>query len=150
MVQGNAPFRWVASLTGVDDMSDASREAKNIYDQLRNGGVATSYLILFDFDSDKLRPNSKNILRELSTYLKKDSGIKLQVEGHTCTIGGYDYNMSLSNRRALSVKRYLTESCGIGAGRLKSQGFGYTKPEKSNATASGRARNRRVIFREIK
>lgn len=150
LVQGNAPFRWVASLTGVDDMSDASREAKNIYDQLRNGGVATSYLILFDFDSDKLRPNSKNILRELSTYLKKDSGIKLQVEGHTCTIGGYDYNMSLSNRRALSVKRYLTESCGIGAGRLKSQGFGYTKPEKSNATASGRARNRRVIFREIK
>lgn len=150
LVQGNAPFRWVASLTGVNgDDSDAGREARNIYDQLKKGGMATSYLILFDFDSDRLRPSSQAILRELSGYLKKDQAVKLQVEGHTCTIGGYDYNINLSRRRAASVKRYLTENCGIAATRLKSAGFGYTKPEKSNATASGRARNRRVIFREF-
>ncbi|HMY56102.1 MAG TPA: OmpA family protein, partial [Candidatus Obscuribacter sp.] len=106
--------------------------------------------ILFDFDSDRLRPHSKEILLSLSRYLKKDKALKLQVEGHTCTIGGYDYNMQLSRKRAQSVRRYLTESCSIEAERLKAVGLGYTKPEKSNATSAGRERNRRVVFREIK
>ncbi|HND08252.1 MAG TPA: OmpA family protein [Candidatus Obscuribacter sp.] len=152
LIQGNAPFRWVVSLGKVDGdgAGDANQEARNIYDQLKRNGIATSYLILFDFDSDRLRPHSKEILLSLSRYLKKDKALKLQVEGHTCTIGGYDYNMQLSRKRAQSVRRYLTESCSIEAERLKAVGLGYTKPEKSNATSAGRERNRRVVFREIK
>lgn len=149
MVQGNAPFRWVASLAHAYGDSDANKEAKNIFDQLKDGGVATSYLILFDFDSAKLRDSSKAILRSLSHYIASDSKLKLQVEGHTCTIGSYNYNMSLSQRRAESVKRYLIESCGISAARLKAVGFGFTKPEKPNTNEANRARNRRVIFRQF-
>jgi outer membrane protein OmpA-like peptidoglycan-associated protein len=129
--------------------SDASKEARNIFDQLRDGGVATSYLILFDFDSAKLRDSSKAILRSLSHYIANDPKLKLQVEGHTCTIGSYNYNMSLSQRRAESVKRYLIESCGISPERLKAVGFGFTKPEKPNTNEANRARNRRVIFRQF-
>lgn len=152
IVQGNAPFRWVASLTNIegDGSGDANREARDIYDQLKRNGIATTYLVLFDFDSDNLRPHSKEILQALGGYLKKDTGLKLTVEGHTCTIGGYQYNMQLSKRRAASVKNYLTNACSIEASRLKSAGFGYTKPEHSNATAGGRELNRRVVFREIK
>lgn len=152
IVQGNAPFRWVASLDNVngDGAGDGNKEARRIIDQLKHGGVATSYLILFDFDSDRLKDSSKAILRSLSTYLKKDAELRLQVEGHTCIIGGYNYNMDLSRRRAKSVKRYLVDGCGIAEYRLRPVGFGYTRPERSNATATGRARNRRVVFREIK
>lgn len=149
MVQGNAPFRWVASLNHAYGPGDAEDEAKNILDQLNDAGVATSYLILFDFDKDTLRPSSKAILRSLSKYLKQKPDLRLQVEGHTCTIGGYEYNMDLSRRRAASVKRYLVNDCGIAASRLRTAGFGYTRPEKPNNTPGNRARNRRVVFRKF-
>lgn len=149
MVQGNAPFRWVTALNNAYGLGNADKEAKDIFDKLKDGGIATSYLILFDFDRDTLRPLSKDILRSLSKYLKADSTLRLQVEGHTCTIGGYDYNMNLSDRRARSVKRYLVENCGIDAARLESQGFGYTQPASSNQSGYGRSRNRRVVFKKL-
>jgi outer membrane protein OmpA-like peptidoglycan-associated protein len=149
MVQGNAPFRWVTALNNAYGLGNADKEAKDIFDKLKNGGIATSYLILFDFDRDTLRPLSKDILRSLSKYLKVCPSLRLQVEGHTCTIGGYDYNMNLSDRRARSVKRYLVEACGIDAGRLESQGFGYTQPASSNQSGYGRSRNRRVVFKKL-
>lgn len=149
MVQGNAPFRWVTSLTHAYGESDATKEAKNIFDQLKDGGVATSYLILFDFDSAQLRDSSKAILRSLSHFIVNEPKLKLLVEGHTCTIGSYNYNISLSQRRAESVKRYLVQNCGIAPGRLKSIGYGFTRPEKPNTNEVNRARNRRVIFRQF-
>jgi len=149
LVQGNAPFRWVASLTHAYGDGDAIKEAKRIINDLKNGGVATSYLILFDFDSDKLRPHSKEILNGLAEYLNDDKSVNLQVEGHCCTIGGYQYNMGLSRRRAASVKRYLVETSGIASSRLRPAGFGFTKPEMPNDTEAHRARNRRVIFRKF-
>ncbi len=149
MVQGNAPFRWVTSLSHAYGESDATKEAKHIFDQLKDGGVATSYLILFDFDSAQLRDSSKAILRSLSHYIAGEPKLKLQVEGHTCTIGSYNYNMTLSQKRAESVTRYLVQNCGIAPERLKSVGFGFTKPEKPNTNEANRARNRRVIFRQF-
>jgi len=73
----------------------------------------------------------------------------LQVEGHCCIIGGYQYNMGLSRRRAASVKRYLVDHCGITAARLRPVGYGFTKPEVPNDTPAHRARNRRVVFRKF-
>jgi outer membrane protein OmpA-like peptidoglycan-associated protein len=146
IVQGNAPFRWVASLTHAYGDGDAIKEAKRIVEDLRNGGVATSYLILFDFDSDRLRPHSKEILNGLLDYLRSDKSVNLQVEGHCCIIGSDLYNMGLSRRRAASVKRYLVEH-GIAAARLRPVGYGFRKPEVPNDTAAHRARNRRVVFR---
>lgn len=162
VVKGDGPFAWdgmVLSYSGglfppqapakSGDLDKARREADKIIKGLKDKGQATSYLILFDFDSDKLRPLSRQILTNLAQYLKTDSDVKLRVEGHTCTIGGGPYNMNLSNRRAASVKRFLNSNCGIAGDRLVSAGYGYTRPVASNKTESGRRKNRRVVFSEL-
>jgi len=168
MLQGTGPFQWSElKLSYADglfpkpkqkrpsgggtggDLNKAKREADNVIKQLKSKGQATSYLILFDFDSDKLRPLSQQILTELSKYLVSNPDLRLTVEGHTCTIGGKDYNLNLSNRRAKSVKNYLGQ-CGVTEDRLKPIGYGFSRPVASNKTNAGRAKNRRVVFTEIK
>lgn len=162
LVKGDGPFAWEGLSLAYDgglfppptpsrsgDADKARREADKIIKGLKDKGQATSYLILFDFDSDKLRPLSKQILTNLAQYLRSDQDVTLRVEGHTCTIGGGAYNLNLSKRRAASVKRFLSENCGITGDRLVSAGYGYTKPVASNKTESGRRKNRRVVFSEL-
>lgn len=165
MLQGTGPFQWselkldyadglfprkqpVGGGTG-GDLNKAKREADNLIKQLKSKGQATSYLILFDFDSDKLKPLSRQILDELAKYLVANPEIRLSVEGHTCTIGGKSYNLNLSGRRAKSVKKYLVD-CGVSEDRMNPIGYGFAKPVASNKTSKGRARNRRVVFTELK
>jgi OOP family OmpA-OmpF porin len=68
---------------------------------------------------------------------------RVNLSGHTDSIGTEAYNQKLSERRAASVKNYLTKK-GIDAGRISAQGFGETKPIADNKTKEGRAKNRRV------
>jgi outer membrane protein OmpA-like peptidoglycan-associated protein len=70
---------------------------------------------------------------------------RIRVEGHTDNVGGKSYNQDLSQRRARAVVRALVQR-GIAAGRLEAQGYGFDRPVASNATAAGRAKNRRVEF----
>jgi len=70
---------------------------------------------------------------------------RISIEGHTDAQGKPSANLDLSERRAASVKRWLTEH-GIETERLESHGFGMTKPKASNKTAAGRSVNRRVEF----
>lgn len=164
MLQGDGPFRWSdisisyrdaggggggQGRTMDDTSRKAAREARKMIDDLEKSGQATSYLILFDFDSDNLRPLSKKILDELADYLAGKPGLSLQVEGHTCNIGGKAYNLDLSRRRARSVKNYLVDHCRIDASRLSSVGYGFERPLKSNSSAAGRRKNRRVVFKEV-
>ncbi len=155
MLQGAGPFYWtepqlVDARIRLGPGDDGSlKEARRIVKDLKDKGIATSYLILFEFDSAKLRPTSKAILREVSRYLNESADVRLKVEGHTCTIGSLQYNMGLSGRRANSVRNYLIEDCGVSGDRLQAKGFGYLVPAASNKTAAGRARNRRVIFRKF-
>jgi outer membrane protein OmpA-like peptidoglycan-associated protein len=67
----------------------------------------------------------------------------MQVEGHTDSVGGDDYNQQLSEQRAMSVRDYLTHA-GIPVASVTSRGFGKTQPVASNTTGSGRQQNRRV------
>lgn len=158
MVQGEHPFSWkeprltnveVAGAGAPAGAPPAQSEAGRLIGQLEDKGVATTRLILFDFNSDKLKDQSKSILKELGRYLGEHPGIRLKVEGHTDSIGGSAYNLSLSRRRASSVKNYLVRECGIAAARLSPAGFGFTRPVASNKTAGGRAQNRRVVFRKF-
>lgn len=168
MLQGTGPFQWselkldyadgllpkkqpISQRPGGTggDLNKAKKEANNLIKQLKSKGQATSYLILFDFDKDTLRPLSRQILDELSKFLIENPDIRLSVEGHTCNIGGKDYNKNLSTRRAGSVKKYMA-SCGVSEQRLNPIGYGFTKPVASNKTSKGRARNRRVVFTELK
>ena len=102
--------------------------------------------IHFETDSDQIDPRSFGLLDEVADTLIKNSDIKLvEIQGHTDNKGKKDYNVDLSERRARSVRTYLTDS-GIERSRLESKGFGPAKPIAPNVTRNGRARNRRVEF----
>jgi len=101
------------------------------------------------FDTDKaiIKPESFPLLDEVVGVLSKNPQLKhVRVEGHTDNRGTAPYNLDLSRRRAASVVEYLVQH-GIARKRLVSAGYGFERPIADNATALGRAKNRRVEFR---
>jgi outer membrane protein OmpA-like peptidoglycan-associated protein len=104
-------------------------------------------LINFDFDSDKIRPDSYPLLDEFGKALRFGlAGGVFIVAGHTDGSGTVVYNQALSERRAQAVATYLTAHHGISSSQLIMQGYGETKPIASNDSESGQALNRRVEF----
>jgi outer membrane protein OmpA-like peptidoglycan-associated protein len=115
---------------------------------LFSSGRYVSHGIQFDVNSDQLRPESMNIIKEIAAALQKQPTLKLRIEGHTDSTGDAAKNMDLSKRRAESVKNALVK-LGIAADRLTTDGLGQTKPLATNDTPQGRAENRRVEFVKI-
>jgi outer membrane protein OmpA-like peptidoglycan-associated protein len=106
--------------------------------------------IQFDTGKDTIKKPSYKVLDQVVKLLQQHPELKkVRVEGHTDNVGGAAYNKDLSERRAASVVRYLVEK-GIARGRLDAAGFGFEQPVASNATALGRAKNRRVEFRIVR
>ncbi|HUP50770.1 MAG TPA: OmpA family protein [Thermoanaerobaculia bacterium] len=100
--------------------------------------------ILFDFDSESLRPQSRQTLNDLADTMRRYSDINyVEVEGHTDSIGADSYNLDLSRRRATSVRDYLVAQ-GIPSNSIVARGYGETQPKGTNQTAEGRQLNRRV------
>lgn len=99
--------------------------------------------LLYDFDSDVVRPEAKTNLRELSASLEKYPGTDLMIVGHTDQVGSLSYNQSLSQRRSRSAATYLI-SQGVSGSRIATRGLGETEPVASNETEAGRQANRRV------
>ena len=99
--------------------------------------------VLFDFDKSTIKPEAASILDRLVVFMNENKDKKVNLSGHTDSIGTEAYNQKLSERRAASVKSYLTKK-GIDASRVSAQGFGETKPIADNKTKEGRAKNRRV------
>ena len=99
--------------------------------------------ILFDFDSAALRPDAERTLEEVAQVLIAYAPRPARVEGHTDSIASDSYNQGLSERRAAAVAGWLAAH-GVAANRLKSAGWGESRPVADNATAAGRQRNRRV------
>lgn len=105
--------------------------------------------IFFDFNKADLRPESRTDLRYLVEMLKAHPQYKIQIEGHTDSVGSEQFNQKLSEARANAVKQYLVAQ-GIATKRLTAKGFGASRPVASNATEEGRQRNRRTEFRFLK
>jgi OOP family OmpA-OmpF porin len=97
----------------------------------------------FDFDRAEIRPDAAVILDEAASILNENTGVRVEVSGHTDATGTDEYNQGLSERRARSVADYLS-SKGVSADRLDTAGYGESKPVADNATRDGRAQNRRV------
>lgn len=110
---------------------------------LTDDGRALVYGINFDFNSDKIKQESKAPLDQIVAVLKQNAGWKMLIEGHTDNIGGDAFNRDLSQKRAAAVKAFLVNA-GIEEGRLSVAGLGMSKPIGSNETEHGRAQNRRV------
>jgi len=102
--------------------------------------------IQFDFGKDTIKPESDRILQQIATLLSQNPDVKhIRVEGHTDNVGSRAYNVDLSQRRAASVVRALVAR-GVTRGVLYPKGYGFDRPVADNATALGRAKNRRVEF----
>jgi OOP family OmpA-OmpF porin len=99
--------------------------------------------LYFDTGSMNLRPESQMKLREFVTVLGTNRGARVNVNGYTDNVGNAASNMRLSQQRADTVKGDLVRM-GISADRLTARGFGEEDPIADNATAEGRATNRRV------
>ncbi len=104
--------------------------------------------IFFDVDAYSLRPQSYSELNKVVKLLKQNPGLSIQINGYTDNQGSEEHNRVLSQKRAGAVVDYL-KTKGISPERLTAKGFGETHPVASNATAEGRARNRRTELEVI-
>ncbi len=132
---GNCPH-----MSNLDGENAVQNSLENTLDAT---GRAVVYGINFDFNSDKIKEESKPTLENIVEILKKNSDWKMTVEGHTDNIGGESFNQTLSEKRAASVRKYLTEN-GINESRLNAVGRGMSQPIGDNESDVGRAQNRRV------
>ncbi len=108
-------------------------------------GLTIALQVNFDNNSATIKPESYGELDNLVEFLKAVPSARGTLEGHTDSVGSDAYNRNLSQRRADSVKAYVTGK-GIDAARIEARGFGEAQPVADNATAEGRAQNRRVQF----
>ena len=99
--------------------------------------------LLYDFDSDAVKPTARTNLQSLSQSLDKYPGSDLLILGHTDSVGTDDYNKRLSVRRADAAAEYLVGQ-GVERSRIATGGLGEEEPIAPNDTPDGRSRNRRV------
>jgi outer membrane protein OmpA-like peptidoglycan-associated protein len=134
----------------------ADREKTALRDQLRQqlnqvldtretarGLIVNLSDVLFDTGSATLKPGTREKLARVAGILLSHPDLKLQIEGHTDSVGDEHYNQRLSQNRADAVRAYLLAQ-GIAAPSVTTAGFGETQPVASNDTPAGRQQNRRV------
>ncbi len=126
-----------------DDCPDTPKGAK-----VSHKGCWTLSGVLFDTAKWNIKPQGYPILDEAIDVLKNNPQIRIEVQGHTDSVGSMPYNQKLSEKRADAVKSYFMQK-GISADRLSAKGFGLTKPVASNSAVDGRAMNRRVELKPM-
>ena len=99
----------------------------------------------FDFDRYTLRSGAARVLDEVLSALREDPDLRIEIEGHTCNIGTAEYNLALGERRASSVREYLTGQ-GVGANRLQTVSYGEERPAHDNSREETRRLNRRAAL----
>ena len=113
---------------------------------IASAGKYVTHGIYFDTDSDRLKPESAPIIKQVAAALEKNPALKLEIDGYTDSVGDANHNLDLSKRRAQAVQSVLVAQFGVDASRLSANGMGAGNPIGSNDTAEGRAANRRVEF----
>lgn len=102
--------------------------------------------VLFDFDSDRIKPGYNPAIENAVEVLKLNPGLTIEIEGHTDSYGTDAYNLKLSDRRANAVRNELIRR-GVDPKRMTTVGYGESQPVASNDTEEGRAYNRRVVYK---
>jgi outer membrane protein OmpA-like peptidoglycan-associated protein len=149
------PIASVEFAIGLDDTPNAAiglrrvrfaESAPDMSKTIMSAGRYVTHGILFDTDSDRIKPESAPVIKKVAETLQANSSLKLLIEGYTDSSGDATHNMDLSKRRADAVKAVLVSQFGIDESRLTTNGLGASKPIASNDTPQGRAENRRVEF----
>lgn len=117
--------------------------------EARYEAVTLSANVLFGFDSARLKEAGLAELTALgdSIRAKGASVVDIDIIGHTDSMGAQDYNQKLSERRANAIRDYLVNQRDVDVGIIDASGMGESSPVADNATAAGRAKNRRVEVR---
>lgn len=113
---------------------------------LQGNELKTPGAVQFETGSDKLRPESDAVLEYVAGYLKEKTYVStMRIEAHSDNQGNAAHSQELTEKRALSVGRWLIAH-GIECKRLLAVGFGASKPIADNASPEGRGQNRRISF----
>ncbi len=115
---------------------------------IKKTGKITLHGIRFASGKATIRPESYPILDQAVALLQQNPSVKIEIQGHTDSVGSASYNLRLSQMRAESVRNYLI-SHGIAPDRLIAKGYGESMPIADNGTREGRAQNRRIEFKII-
>ena len=103
--------------------------------------------LLFEFNSSELRESAKVGLMKLGLLMDRNPGLYCWIEGHTDLVGGDEFNLNLSIKRAEAVKEYLVSSLRMDRSKILTRGFGRYEPLITTGTAAEQAANRRVEIR---
>lgn len=137
---------------GVPNRADLCPDTGMGIDVDRTGCKKAAPIVLkgvhFHTGSARLTDESSRILDTVATSLAAHPELRLEVAGHTDSQGGARGNLRLSQARAESVRRYLVAH-GVPASMLTAKGYGESRPVADNATADGRALNRRVELKRL-
>lgn len=137
-----SPF-YITNIKIAESGTDAR---SGIIKELMEKGSVSTNDIQFDFDSDKIKPSSHEIINNFGEALKQNTGLRIRIVGHTDNVGKDDYNKQLSAKRAEAVKAYIIANFEISPDRVQTEGKGAGSPTVPNTTEEGRAKNRRVEF----
>lgn len=149
---GMGPVALV-DIASADDMEIAAEHhplsAAEMASGLTEQGRIAIQNIQFDFDSDRILPESAEAIETIAELMQDQQDLRLLVVGHTDIQGNFDYNLRLSMERATAVVDSLADEHSIERDRLQPAGAGMMAPIASNRTEAGRAENRRVELVEI-
>ena len=112
----------------------------------KQGMLLTVY---FDFDRFTIRDDMKTVMEKNAEWLKKNNGIKIQIQGHADERGTNEYNIAIGERRAQVIKQYLADS-GVDKAKLSTISYGEERPADPGHTEEAWAKNRRVEIVVIK
>lgn len=107
------------------------------------------YAVHFDFDKYNIRDQDRSVLAEDASWLRKNSVVKVRIEGYCDERGEAEYNVALGDKRARSVKKYL-EDLGVDGSRLTTISYGFENPVDKGHGEAAWARNRRAEFKILK
>jgi peptidoglycan-associated lipoprotein len=133
------PFAQAQETPGTSLEDQLSDEIKKLNAQKPMGAV------YFDFDKSDLRQDALEQLKKNAEWLKSNAAYRVRLEGNCDERGTTEYNLALGDRRAVTVRNYLTKA-GIGAGRLETISYGEEHPANPGHDESAWAQNRRVDF----
>jgi OOP family OmpA-OmpF porin len=123
----------------VQEMKKAPEAAQKVLERGR-----AKLNVEFDMGKSIVKPRYYDEIRKVTDVMKKNPELKVVIEGHTDNVGGEQYNLNLSQKRAEAIKSVMVTKFNIEPSRIAAKGFGYSKPIASNSTKEGREKNRRV------